>query len=170
MMKKILLFVVFGLITSAGFSQVKYKTKVEVGYLHFSYNPVQIDPGPNWKGYHLNGENGIDLNAIFGASLNKKIFLGAGLGYLNFDGINGYSLFGDFQYTPLKTKLSPFVDLRVGYNHIWNQYENGTGSASGELGLGAKYKLTDKINIYIQTGFLITQQSFLVPIRLGFEF
>ncbi len=169
-MKRILLFIVFGMITSVGFSQVKYNTKIEVSYLHFSYNTVQIEPGPNWKGYYLDDENGIDLNAILGVSLNENIFLGAGLGYLNFEGINGYSLFGDFQYIPFKTKFSPFVDLRVGYNHIWNQYEDGTGSATGELGLGAKYKLTDKINIYIQSGFLLTQQSLFIPIRLGFEF
>ena len=102
--------------------------------------------------------------------LKEKYFAGIGIGYVNFEGINGFSIFSDFEYCPLETKLTPLLNVKVGYSHIWNQYENGTGSAIGELGAGVKYKLTEKIGIYIQSGFLMTQQSFLVPIRIGINF
>ncbi len=169
-MKKITLFLLFALITVIGYSQGDYQRKIEIGYMRYQYNTVQVDPGPNWKGYNLDGEDGIDLNVINGLSFKEKIFTGIGLGYLNFEGINGFSIFTDFEYLPFKTKLTPFVNLKIGYNHIWNQYENGTGSALGELGLGLNYGLTKKMDIYLQSGFLMTQQSLLIPIRIGFRF
>ena len=169
-MKKISLFLLFALITVIGYSQVDYKRKIEIGYMRYQYNTVQVEPSPNWKGYNLDGKDGIDLNVINGLSIKEKIFTGIGLGYLNFRGIYGFSIFTDFEYLPFKTKLTPFVNLKIGYNHIWNQYENGTGSALGELGLGLNYGLTEKMDIYLQSGFLMTQQSLLIPIRIGFKF
>jgi len=169
-MKKITFFLFFTLISIIGYSQGNYQRKIEVGNIRFQFNTVQLDTGPNWHGYYLNGENGIDLNIINGLSFKNKVFTGIGLGYLNFEGINGLSIFADFEYLPLKTKLTPLVNLKIGYNHIWNQYENGTGSALGELGLGLNYRLTEKMNIYIQSGFLMMQQSFLIPIRIGVKF
>jgi hypothetical protein len=172
-MKKIILstliFITFGLKI---YGQTDYSVKVEVGYLNFKTRLIDVDPGPNWKGYNLNEEqNGINLNVINGISLiNNKFFTGVGIGYLNFEKINGISIFTDFEYVPLRTKLSPIVNLRIGYNHIWNQYENGTGSILFELGGGIKYEMTEKLNIYLQSGILITQQSFIIPIRLGVKF
>ena len=80
------------------------------------------------------------------------------------------SLFSDLEYLPFKTRLSPLFNLKIGYSHIWNQYENGTGTALGEFGFGLNYRLTENIDIYAKSGFLITQQSLLIPIRLGFRF
>jgi len=163
-----ILLIAFGL---KAHSQVGYYGKVETGYLRFQATTVQVDPGPNWKGYNLDSEqNGVDLNLINGANFSHKFFAGLGVGYLNFEGINGFSVFTDFEYLPLKTKLTPLINLKIGYNHIWNQYENGTVSALGELGLGLNYKLTEKYNIYLQSGFLVAQQSFFIPIRIGFRF
>ena len=89
---------------------------------------------------------------------------------MNFEKINGLSIFTDFEYIPFKKKLSPIANLRIGYNHIWNQYENGTSSVLLELGGGIKYEMTEKLNLYLQSGILITQQSFIFPIRLGIQF
>ena len=162
------LLIVFG---SKVHSQVGYYGKVETGYLKFKSTTIQVDPGPNWKGYNLDSEqNGVDFSLINGVVFNHKIFTGLGIGYLNFEGINGYSVFTDFEFLPLKSKLTPLINLKIGYNHIWNQYENGTGSALGELGLGLNYRVTEKYNIYLQSGFLMTQQSFFIPIRIGFRF
>ena len=172
-MKKLLLstliFIAFGLKI---YAQTDYSVKIETGYLNFKATTIDVDPGPNWKGYNLNEEqNGIDLNIINGISFNNnKFFTGIGIGYINFEKINGLSIFTDFEYIPLKTKLSPIANLRIGYNHIWNQYENGTGSVLFELGGGISYKMTEKLNMYLQSGMLITQQSFIVPIRLGMKF
>ena len=167
----ILVLIVFGV---KGFSQINYKGKFETGYLKFINTTVQVDPGPNWDGYNLNNEqNGIDINLINGIKLTEKFYGGLGLGYVNFENINGFSIFTDFEFLPLKTKLTPLLNLKIGYNHIWNQYDNGTGSALVELGAGINYKLTDKLGIYMKSGVLLTQQSFLIPIlffKLGKSF
>lgn len=169
-MKKLFLFLLFGLITISGFSQTDYSMKIETGYSLYQFNIVDVDPGSNWKGYYLREQNGFDINVINGFNFNEKIFTGIGLGYLNFESVNGFSIFADIYYSILKTRLTPFVNIKLGYNHIWNQYENGTGSALGELNIGLNYKLTEKINIYVQSGFLMTQQSLLIPIRIGVKF
>ncbi|NPD47327.1 MULTISPECIES: hypothetical protein [unclassified Lentimicrobium] len=129
---------------------------------------VQVEAGPNWKGYNLNKEqNGIDLNLINGIQFKNKLFAGIGLGYVNFEGISGVSIFSDFDYLPLKTKLTPLINLKIGYNHICNQYKNGTGSALIELGGGLNYRFSEEFDIYLQSGFMITQQTFFIPIKLG---
>lgn len=164
----ILLLVLFGL---KGNCQTNYKGKFETGFLRFQNTNVQVDPGPDWKGYNLDNEqNGIDINFINGLVFSDKFFTGIGFGYLNFEGINGASVFGDFEYLPLKTKLTPLINLKVGYSHIWNQYNNGTGSELIEFGAGVCYKISEKIRIYLQSGIMETQQSFLIPIRIGISF
>ena len=83
--------------------------------------------------------------------------------------INGLSIFTDFEYIPLKTKLSPTVNLRIGYNHIWNQYENGTGEVLFEFGSGINYKMTEKLILYLQSGILTMQQSSFITVRIGIK-
>ncbi len=149
--------------------RINYSVKAEIGHLKFQNLTIDIDPGPNWKGYHLSGKNGFDINIVNGISY-KKIFVGIGLGYLNFEGTNGLSIFSDIEYLPLNTKLTPLINLKIGYSHIWNQYEKGRGTAMGEFGLGLNYRLSGKVSIFIKSGFLKTQQSLLIPIKLGFRF
>ena len=170
-MKRIVYFIVLILLLGVnGYSQIDYSLKVETGFLMYQYNTVQVDPGPNWKGYNLYEENGIDLNIVNGLDYKNNFFIGLGLGYQNFEGVNGLSIFSDFEYLPLKTRLQPLINLRIGYSHIWNQYEKGTGTSLGELCLGINYKLPENFDIFLKSGFLMTQQSFLIPIRLGFRF
>ena len=140
--------------------------------MQYMNRTISVDPGPNWKGYNLNEkQNGINLTVINGLSfVNKKLFAGIGLGYLNFEGINGISVFTDFEYLPLKTKLTPLVNLKLGYNHIWNQYKGGTGTMHTELSVGLNYKLTEKFGLYLKSGMLFTQQSFMIPVTLGFRY
>lgn len=158
------------LTVNQGYSQINYSIKAETGFLKYQNNIIQVDPGPNWKGYNLYEENGIDFNIVNGVDFKNKLFVGIGIGYLNFDGINGLSVFSDFEYLPLKTRLGPLINLKIGYSHIWNQYENGTGTGLGEFCVGLNYRLTEKIDIYAKSGFTMTQQSLLIPIRLGIRF
>jgi hypothetical protein len=153
----------------SGYSQTNYSIKVETGFLRFQNNTLRVDPGPDWKGYSLNDENGIDINVINGLNFKNRFLIGLGLGYLNFEGISGLSVFSDFQYLPLKTRITPYLNMKIGYNHIWNQYENGTGSLLFDLGIGLNFKLTEIIDVYLQSGFLMTQQSFLTPSRIGLK-
>jgi hypothetical protein len=147
-------------------AKVSYTGKIEFGYMRFEYHPIQVDPGPGWKGYYLS-DNGIYINSINGLSNpGKKLFAGIGLGYLNFKGINGVSVFADFDYLPLKTRLTPVLNFRLGYDHVWNQYEGGTGTKLAEFGIGMIYKLTRALGISLKTGVLLTQQSAFIPITL----
>ncbi len=167
-------FFIIGLITiltiNQGFSQINYSIKAEAGFIKYLFNTIHVDPGPNWEGYNLNEKNGIDFNIINGFGFNNKLFAGIGLGYLNFQGINGISLFSDFEYLPLKTRLTPLINLKIGYSHIWNQYENGKGTVLGELCIGLDYRLSGKVDIFAKSGVTMTQQALLIPIRLGIRF
>ena len=158
------------LIVNQGYSQTNYSIKAETGFLKYQFNTITVDPGPNWKGYNLNGQNGVDFNIINGVDFNNKFFVGIGLGYLNFEGVNGLSIFSDFEYLLLKTRLTPLINLKIGYSHIWNQYEKGTGTGLGELCFGLNFRLTKKIDIYAKSGFTMAQQSLLIPISLGIRF
>ncbi len=153
-------------------AQGNYSGKIETGYLKYIGTTVQVDPGPDWQGYYLNEEqNGIDINLINGLTiLNEKVFLGIGIGYLNFEGIDGISVFSDIEYMPLKSRITPLLNLKIGYDHIWNQYYGGKGTFLTEFGGGVSYQLTDKMNIYLKSGLLLTQQSSLVPVRIGIRF
>ena len=98
---------------------------------------------------------------------NKKVFAGFGIGYMNFEGTNGVSVFADFEYLPMKTRMTPLLNLKLGYSHIWNQYEGGTETILTEFGIGINYKLTKKYGLFLKTGILLTQQSSLIPISFG---
>jgi len=157
-------------ISSSTIAQFSYTGKIEIAYMRFEYHPIRVDPGPGWKGYNLN-DNGIYINSIHGLSNpNKKLFAGLGLGYLNFKGIHGVSVFADFEYLPLKTRITPILNFKIGYDHIWNQYDGGTGTKLAEFGVGVNYRLTKQYGLYLKSGVLFTQQSALLPITLGLRF
>jgi hypothetical protein len=153
-------------------SQILYSGRIETGYQHYLFRTIRVDPGPNWKGYNLNNKQ----NAYIFSSVNgllfhdRRLFSGIGLGYYNFEGISGIAIFGDLEYLPLKKNITPLINLRVGYNHILNQYDGGAGSMQMELGLGINYRIKEKYGLYIKSGMLVTHQSFLLPFTLGFRY
>ncbi len=171
-MKKTLTLLLLFTSISAAYAQATYSAKVETGYLNYRHQTVTVDPAPGWKGYNLDEEqNGLNVTVFNGVRLaNKKLFTGIGLGYLNFRGIHGISVLSDFEYLPMKTKLSPLLNFKLGYDHIWNQYAGGTGSAHTELGIGLNYKLTEKIGLYGKTGLVRTQQAALVTFSIGVRY
>jgi hypothetical protein len=169
-MNRIKLFIL-GLITvltvNQSYSQISYSIKAETGFLKYLYKMINVDPGPNWKGYYLDEENGINFNIVNSIDFKNKLSAGIGIGYLNFEGINGLAVFSDIEYLPLETRLTPLFNLKIGYSHIWNQYESGTGTGLGELCLGLNFRMTEKIYLYTKSGFTMTQQSLLTPITIG---
>lgn len=169
---KNILVILIAIMASNAYSQCHHSLKTEAGYLYYLDHTITIDSDdPEWKGYNLNdGQSGINFNIINGIRFREHYMAGAGLGYLNFEGIHGMALFADLEYTPLNRKLTPIFNIKAGYNHIWNQYETGSGSALGEIGAGIKYKVTDKISVHIQAGVLRTQQAQFFPLRLGLGF
>lgn len=132
---------------------------------------VDIEPGLNWKGYNLQGQNGFDVNLVSAISFTDIFSVGIGAGYLNFEGINGLSVFGDVAYLPFRnTLVTPLINLKVGYSHIWNQYPTGTGTPLVEFSGGVAYRVTEKWSVFLKSGVLMAQQSFFVPIKIGVMF
>ncbi|MFW6389386.1 MAG: hypothetical protein ACOCZI_02005 [Marinilabiliaceae bacterium] len=160
----------FLITTSAGYAQIDYSLKVETGCIQFIYNSLDVDPGPDWKGYYLEDDDGMDISLINGIMYADRFFAGIGTGYSNFEGMDGLSVFADFDYLPLKTRLSPLLNAKFGYHHLWNQYENGTGTASGNLALGINFRVSRHFDIYAKGGIMLSQQAFLFPLRLGARF
>lgn len=152
-------------------SQINYSGKIELGYIIFKHQLIDVDPGPNYRGAHLNtGQSGKEISSSNGISIQDAFFTGIGVAYQNFEGINGISIYTDIDYRPLKTKLTPVLNVKLGYNHIWNQYENGTKSVLIEIGGGLCYKLNKKRAIYIQSSFYFIQYASFIPIRIGYRF
>lgn len=168
------LFLFLTIISFSSYSQVRYGGKAETGFLKYRYQLVQydIDPESEWEGYYLDKEqDGIDINLTNGISLfEKRFFAGIGIGYQNFEGINGITVFGDIEYLLLKSRVTPLLNIKIGYDHIWNQYEGGTGTTIVEFAAGVNYKITEKLSFYLKSGILFTQQSSLIPIRIGMGF
>lgn len=54
---------------SHGYAQSSYSIKVETGFLRFQKNTIDVDPGPNWLGYNLYKQNGLDFNIVNGLDL-----------------------------------------------------------------------------------------------------
>jgi hypothetical protein len=158
--------------TGVSTSQMQYSGKIETGFMKYRHETVAVEPGPGWRGYYLNEEqNGIDITVINGLTwANRTFFAGAALGYLNFQGINGLSVLSDFEYLPLKKKLTPFINMKLGYSHIWNQYAGGRGTVHFEPGLGVNYTPHEKFGIYLSSGMLFTQQSLLIPLTVGIRY
>lgn len=169
--KEILVFLFFTLGGITGYSQIEYLGKVETGYSHYIFRSVLVDPGPGWLGYYLNEEqNGAEISLINGIKLNKTFGAGIGFGYLNYEGIDGFSAFANIERLPKRTKLSSIANLKVGYNHIWNQYENGSGSVILEISAGGNYQLSEDFGIYLQVGISGTLEALFIPIRIGARF
>lgn len=166
----ILLGLAFSLLCKQSLAQVSYSVKAETGLVKYLTNTVHVDPGPNWKGYNLYRENGFDINFINSLAIKKKFYAGIGTGYANFEGKSGISVFSDIELIPNKRRFSTLFNLKLGYNHLWNQYENGTGTMLVELGFGANYRLSEKLDLYLKSGMLFLQHSWLVPLRLGIRF
>jgi hypothetical protein len=168
---KAILILLFILSSFLSIGQREYSGKIEFGYLKYQTQFIKVDPGPNWKGNYLNSsQNGIDINVTNGIRFNKKTFTGIGLGYLNLEGIHGFTAFVHVERVLMPLKISPLLGFKLGYNHIWNQYENGTGTAFLQFGVGVNYRISEKYDLSVKTGFQLMQMALLVPVHLGFSF
>ena len=167
-------FILFLLLVSCTLctAQVRYDGKLETGYLKFLNHNITFDAGENFKGYNLEKkQNGIDVNTTHGISFgNNKAFAGLGVGYANFEGVQGMAAYSEIEFLTNRSKISPLLGMKIGYNHIWNQYEGGSGTAMMDLGVGIHYKVADRMGLFLKTGLYFAQQSTLIPIRLGVRF
>lgn len=171
MTNRLLAILILANFTLFGFSQAKFNTKIEFGKLKYVGHTILIDPGLGWKGYNLdNQQDALSINVSSGYLFNNVLYTGAGVGYLNFEGIHGLNVYADFDYHPMKSRLSLSLNNKIGYSHIWNQYDNGTGTILGEIGIKINYRLKNSTSIYFQIGAMATQQSLLIPFKMGVSF
>jgi len=155
----------------AASGQAEFTMKFESGFLSFKETLVDVDPGPDWQGHYLNKEqNAFDVAFIGGIEVFERFSAGLALGYMNFEGTNGLSVASDLNYVMLSSKLSPLVHGRFGYNHLWNQYDGGTGTFLTEVNVGVQYLINEQTVIYIKSGFFMAQEALLIPVRIGVRF
>ncbi|HLO55295.1 MAG TPA: hypothetical protein VK169_13455 [Saprospiraceae bacterium] len=151
--------------------QIDYKVKADFSYLNYIGRTIQIDPGPDWKGYYLNdGQHGKALSLVNGLQFNEFFFLGIGASYLDFQGTKGHAIFGEMEFSSEKTGLRPLFGIKGGYSHINNHYENGTSTGMIEISGGLTYRINQMFKMQLQTGIMFTQQVVFVPIRIGINF
>ncbi|MCB9425957.1 MAG: hypothetical protein H6584_02850 [Flavobacteriales bacterium] len=167
----LLITVIFFFYSYPSVAQTSYSGRFELGNLKSLGTIVDVDPSVGWRGHYLDeNAKGLRVDWVNGISFNRKLFTGIGLGYLNFEGINGFCLYSDLEYVPLKYKFSPLINFKLGYSHIWNQYDGGTKTSLIELNLGLHHKLNNRHSISLKSGITLTQQSLLIPITLGFRY
>lgn len=150
-------------------AQLHYNVKFNASYLPYTVKIERIDAGPNWKGYNLdNRQSGLALSSSNGLKIKNRFFVGIGLAYLNFEGINGLAAYTEFDYFFFKKKkLMPFLNLQIGYSHIWNQYDGGKGTGYTVYAAGLQYDVHRRLSIRAQSGLLFAQQALFVPISIG---
>ena len=169
-MKKQLLNLLFTMcLSQVCFSQINLKSKFEIAVHTFIHHSVMVEANAGWKGYNIE-QNGIELNYTKSVVLNNQHTIGLGLALLNYGGYKGLNIFSDFEYYPQKRRVNTLANFKIGYNHIWNQYDGGKGTLLGEFLTGLNYIHNDKYSSYIKSGLLFTQQSLFIPIRIGFTF
>jgi hypothetical protein len=152
-------------------SQFKYTAKIETSYQLFLGSPIKYDAGPGWRGYQLDKmQNGLEIGVVNGVSFNDNYRLGIGTSYLNYEGINGYSIYGDLEILTSKGKTPPVFHLKVGRSHINNQYENGNTGNFFEVGGGIERKISRIVSLQFKIGFRFAHDSILFPISIGTRF
>lgn len=167
-MSKVILSFLFSITAFVCCAQLNYSSKLELGYLPYLTQTIRVEPGPTWKGYELdNKQNGLQISSINGINVKGRLFVAVGVGYLNYEGINGYSFFGDIEFLTSKKRLSPLLNFRAGHSKLNNQYENGSKSGTIEFAAGLNYKATKRFNIYAKAGFMFAHGASFAPIRIG---
>jgi hypothetical protein len=154
-------------------TDVRHYFRFETGYRKYFVRTLTVDPQPDWLGYQLtNEQDAWSVNLAWGWDFDEKTLLGFGGGYLNYEGINGLQIFSDVNFFVSNSYVNPYLGFRAGYSHIWNQYENGSGSFTGSFLAGIQFRLGDcsLLKLYVQSGLQYSHQALFIPVALGFQF
>ncbi len=145
--------------------------RIELNHYSFNARFIDIDPTPEWEGYYLdNEEDAFAVNLANGIALNNGFFLGAGVGYQNFEGHHGFAVFGQGEYSPMEKPIRPVGLFRAGYSHLWNQYNKGTGTFMAETSLGFELNIHGNLQLVPSVGLVFMQQARLLTVKIAFAF
>jgi len=175
MKRLVYLLIFYSLYSNAQYESAEkiHYMRIEGGFQKYYLRTLDVDPTMNWLGYELNKEQDAWFaNFIWGWDFEEKTLLGLGAGYLNYEGINGVQVFSDINFFISNTRVNPYLGLRGGYSHIWNQYTNGSGSFTGTFFVGIQYSFGtySSLRLYLQSGLKYTHQALFFPLSLGFQF
>lgn len=104
----------------------------------------------------------MEINTIHGYQFNPFIFVGGGLGLHTIvvdtndsDAQFNLPLFANFRASFIKTKATPFVDIRTGY------YLTNDNGLYGSVSAGLRLRLTEKQSIYFSLGYTLQQLKYV---------
>jgi hypothetical protein len=156
--------------------KIKFESTASVGSFSYFFGFVDVCPFYGSE-YDLprTGKTGIQVSISNGICIKDKLHFGLGIGYANYDGINGLMGFSDNRIDFSKKPFAMFFYFDPGYSHFWSQYAlnnsgGGTGTFMIDFGLGARYKVFNTRKAIISTGLLLMQQNIYIPLKLGFTF
>lgn len=150
-------------------AQFKYGAKVEVGRMSYLSRTIHYDGGsvPNLKRYRLKeGQDGTEISAVNGFRFREVLFVGVGVGYLNYEGAKGYSIYGDLEALTSKKKWAALFGFRAGTSNI-KGYKN---SGMVELNGGINYRPISQVRLYLKGGGSFAYSSSFATLRLGVGF
>lgn len=88
-----------------------------------------------------------DFYTTHGVQLGSYFYLGAGAGVRLGDDYTSIPIYGNVRYTVLKKKISPFIDLKIGYNLL---------DAAGfyiNPGAGVNWNFHKALSIFLKVGY-----------------
>lgn len=150
-------------------AQFKYGAKVEVGRMSYLSRTIHYDggSGSSLKRARLKeDQNGTEISIANGFRFREVLFVGVGLGYLNYEGAKGYSIYGDIEALTSKKKLAALFGFRAGTSNL-NGYKN---SGTVEFNAGINYRPIPKLRLYLKGGVAFAYSSSFAPIRIGIGF
>lgn len=118
----------------------------------------------------------ISLDMVYGYNFNEHLFLGAGAG-ARFFGTASIPLYGEFNYSLLKRRVSPFIGLKAGAAFDVTERTNGEPVAAGyfavDIGTQIRHREKSsgkgdwKVSTYLE-GFI--NRDVNVGLKLGYSF
>ena len=170
-MKKSIFFLLFIFCFLNAFSQSSYSGKVESNYLLFQSHLVKYElaVGATYESLKILDENCFEIYTSHGIKRSDIFYFGLGLLYINGAGQNVLGCGFDFEIAPVRKKVTPLVNLRLGNTFLLTP---GRGRSSFDFGLlgGVGLKVDKKKLITLKTGFRLAQESSFIPLSLGFRF
>lgn len=95
-----------------------------------------------------------DFYTTHGVQLNPYLYVGAGAGVRIGDSYTSIPLYGDVRYTILKKKVSPFIDVKVGYNLL---------DAAGfymNPGAGVNWNFYKGLSVFLKVGYTYNSKTY----------
>ncbi|KQC02675.1 hypothetical protein [Pedobacter sp. Hv1] len=150
-------------------AQFKYGAKIEVGRMSYLSKTIRgnASTGPNLGRPRLEeGKDGTEINVVNGFRFREVLLVGVGVGYLNYEGAKGYSIYGDIEALTSKKKWAALFGFRAGTSNLKDYKKSGTV----EFNTGVNYRPIHQLRLYLKGGVSFAYSSSFTALRLGVGF